>query len=186
MTHAASRRDRLRVQGKGKQYAWLAGGLAAAGAGIAIAPTLAFGHQGGDPGGIRQSTLRSISVALPGDAHVGNHSAGGPIWDSCDGRSGTQGWSDVSNHYEFTSARSAATVIAGAEASMKIAGWMLTSTSTSTSTTPLGPLTVWTKAVSDNVVAKATLSVGTRGPNSASYWNLDALAPPAGRRVSGC
>ena len=36
-------------------------------------------------------------------------------------RPGTQGWSDLVDAYQFTSARSAATVVAGAEASMKIA-----------------------------------------------------------------
>jgi len=106
------------------QAARLAGwGLAVAVAGTAIAATLAFRHPGvdpgGDPGGVRQQALRSISVALPGDAKVLNHSVGGPIWDSCDGRPDTQGWSDVINDYQFTSARSAATVVANAEASMK-------------------------------------------------------------------
>jgi hypothetical protein len=73
--------------------ACLAGGLAGAVAGIAIAATMAFLYpvrdSGGDPGGIRRLTLRSISVALPGDAKAQMHSAGGPIWDSCDGRPDT-------------------------------------------------------------------------------------------------
>ena len=56
------------------------------------------------------------------EAKVLSHSTGVPIWDSCDGRPGTQGWSDVINAYQFTSARSAATVVVNAEASMKIAG----------------------------------------------------------------
>jgi hypothetical protein len=174
--------------GKGKQRAWLAGGLAVAVAGTAIAATLELRHlgvaPGGDPGGVRQRTLRSISVAVPSDARVQSHSVGGPIWDSCDGRSGTQGWSDVINSYEFTSAHSAATVVAGAEASMKIAGWKLSSTSHS----PLGPSAVWTKTVSGNVVARVLLGVGTRGPSrhSPSFWDLVASAPPAGTRASGC
>jgi hypothetical protein len=67
-----------------------------------------------------------------------SHSAGGPSWDSCDGRPDTQGWSYVINSYEFTSAHSAATVVAGAEARMKIAGWKLSSTSHS----PLCPSAV--------------------------------------------
>src|ERR1035437_9639474 len=44
---------------------------------------------------------------------VQNHSVGPPIWDSCDGRPGTQGWSYVINAYQFTSARCPATVVAG-------------------------------------------------------------------------
>ena len=169
---------------KRKQRAWLAGGLAVAVAGIAITATLAFWHPGGDPGGVRQQTLSSVSVALPRDAKVQSHSVGGPIWDSCDGRPGTQGWSDVVDAYQFTSARSAATVIAGAEATMKIAGWTLISTPA----TPLGSSAMRTKTVSHNVVAQALLAVGTRGPSrhSPSYWDLTAFAPPAGTRVSGC
>jgi hypothetical protein len=125
-----------------------------------------------------------ISVALPGDAKVLSHSVGGPIWDACDGRPDTQGWSDVINAYQFTSAHSAATVVAGAEASMKIAGWTLSSTSHS----PLGPSAVWTKTVSGNVGARVLLGVGTRGPSrhSPSFWDFVASAPPAGTRASGC
>ena len=174
--------------GKVKHRAWLAGGLAVAVAGTAIAATMELRHlsvaAGGDPGGVRQQALRSISVAVPSDANVQNHSAGGPIWESCDGRPDTQGWSDVINSYQFTSARSAATVVANAEASMKTAGWKLTTTSTS----PLGPSVIWTKAVSGSVLAHATLSVGTRGPSrhSPSFWDFVAAAPPAGTRASGC
>jgi hypothetical protein len=172
--------------GKGKQRAWLVRGLAVAV--TAIAATVEWRHlgvaSGGDPGGVRQQTLRSISVAVPIDAKVQSHSAGGPIWDSCDGRPDTQGWSDVINAYQFTSARSAATVVANAEASMKIAGWKLTSTSAS----PLGPSVVWTKTVTGNAVAHAMLAVGTHGPSrhSPSYWDFVASAPPAGSRASGC
>lgn len=189
MTHQELTRTTPRVNpGKGKLRAWLVGGLAVAVAGTAIAATLELRHlgvaPGGDPGGVRQQTLRSISVAVPSDAKVQSHSVGGSIWDSCDGKPGTQGWSDVINSYQFTSARSAATVVANTEASMKIAGWKLTSTSAS----PLGPVVVWTKAVSGSVLAQAMLAVGTRGPSrhSPSYWDFVASAPPAGTRASGC
>jgi hypothetical protein len=172
--------------GKGKPRAWLVRGLAVAVAGIAIAATLELRHSGveagGDPGGVRQRTLRSISVAVPSDAIVQSHSFGGSILDSCDGRPGTQGWSDVINAYQFTSAHSAATVVAGAQASMKIAGWTLSSTSHSR----LGPSAVWTKTVSGNVVARVLLGVGSRGPNKPSYWDFVGAVPPAGTRASGC
>ena len=170
--------------GRRKQRAWLAGGLAVALAGIAIAGTVALRHPGGDAGGVRQQMLGRISVALPRNAQIQTHSVGRPIWDSCDGRAGTQGWSDVVDAYEFTSARSAATVVENAEASMKIAGWKLQSTSMSS----LGPSAVWTKTVTGNVVAQALLAVGTRGPSrhSPSYWDFLASAPPEGRRASGC
>jgi len=187
MTHRELVTNTLGVEpGKRKRFAWLAGCLAIAG--IAIAAMLAFWHPGGepggDPGGVRQQMLRSISVAIPGNAKIQAHTVGGPTWDTCGGRPGTQGWTDVVEFYQFTSAHPAATVVAGAKASMRIAGWKLISTST----TPLGSLVMWTKTVQGNVVAEAALSVGTRGPNrhSPSYWDLTGSAPPAGRRASGC
>src|SRR5450759_2312676 len=90
MTHQELTRTTPWVNpGKGKQPGWLAGGLAVAVAGTAIAATLELRHPvldpGGDPGGVRQQTLRSISVTVPSDAKVQNHSVGPPIWDSCDG-----------------------------------------------------------------------------------------------------
>jgi hypothetical protein len=187
MTHQELVRTTLWVRpGKRKQLAWLAGGLAVAVAGIAIASRLAFLYPvrdpGGDPGGVREQTLRSISVALPGNAKVQIHSVGGPIWDSCDGRPDTQGWGDVVNSYEFTSAGSAVTVVAGAEANMKIAGWRLISSAA----IPRVPSAAWTKTASGNVVAQASLGLFSRGPDSPSVWELDASAAPAGTRASGC
>jgi hypothetical protein len=52
--------------------------------------------------------------------------------------------------------------------------------------TPSGPLVVWTKTVSGDVVAQASLVVGSRGPNTPSFWGLDASTAPAGTRASGC
>lgn len=175
--------------GKRRQRVWLAGSLAVAVAGIAVAATLVFWHPGGepggDPGGVRQQMLRSISVAVPSNAKIQAHTAGGPTWDTCGGKPGTPwGWTDVIEDYQFTSAHSAATVVAGGKASMRGAGWKLVSTSA----TPLGPVVVWTKTAPGNVVAEATLSVGTRGPDrhSPSYWTLTGSAPPEGVRASGC
>lgn len=150
-------------------------------AAVAVVAAWAFWRPGGDPGGVRQKALRSISVALPSDANVQHHSAGPPIWDSCDGRFDTRGWSDVSNEYQFTSARSTKAVIARAEARLKSAGW----TQASVITSP-APLVLWTKTISGSVVAHAQLSVGSLGPKGTSYWELGATAPPEGRRVSGC
>jgi hypothetical protein len=66
MTHQELTRTTPWVNpGKGKQPGRLAGGLAVAVAGTAIAATLELRHlgvdPGGDPGGVRQQTLRSIS-----------------------------------------------------------------------------------------------------------------------------
>ena len=66
MTHQELVRTRPWVNsGKGKQRAWLAGGLAVAVAGIAIAATLELRHlgvdPGGDPGGVRRQVLSAAS-----------------------------------------------------------------------------------------------------------------------------
>jgi hypothetical protein len=150
-------------------------------AAVGVVAAWTFWHSGGDPGGVRQKALRSISVALPSDANVLNHSAGGPIWESCDGRFDTRGWSNVSNDYQFTSARSSKLVVATVEARLKTAGWTQTSVKTSSA-----PLVLWTKTISGGVVAQARLSIGSLGPKGTSYWELGATAPPAGRRASGC
>lgn len=169
--------------GKRKKLVWLVGGLVVvAGAGIAFAMTLASGHPGGDPGGVRQAALSNVSVALPGDATVQLHTGGGPIWDSCGGRPGTEGWSDVSNVYEFTSASPADVVVANASAKLKSAGWVPSSAYSS----PLGPVVMFTKTVSGNGVASLQLGVANRGPGTPSHWDLSATVPAAGTRVSGC
>ena len=190
MTHQELLRASPCVEpGKREQRAWQVRGLFAVVAVIAITATLTFwhpgGHPGGDPGGVRLQMLRSIAVVLPGDAKVQLQRVGEPIWSSCDGHSETGGWGDVTNTYEFTSASSAATVFAGAEAKMKIAGW---NRGLDRDVKPSGPSVVWSKTVSGNVVATARLGLFNRAPGShgPSIWDLWTSAVPAGTRASGC
>lgn len=160
---------------------WVAGGVMLV-AGVGVTATLLLRHPDGDPGGIRVTALSSISAAVPADAKVQLHQAAGPVWDSCDGRPGTKGWNDVSNEYQFTSGSPVDTVVAGAKATLKGAGWA----QTSTFKFPLGPAIEWTKTLEGNVLAHALLSVNNRGANTATYWDLSASAPSAGPQVSGC
>src|SRR6476659_7520104 len=69
------------------------------------------GHTGGDSGAVRVRALRQVSSALPAGAIVDMHDAGGLQWTSCDGRAGTEGWSDVTVDYQFTSNLSSKAVL---------------------------------------------------------------------------
>ncbi len=161
---------------------WFSGGVTLAAVAIGVTAALLLRHPGGDPGGIRVTALRGIAAAVPADAKVQLHHAAGPVWASCFGRPGTKGWNDVSNEYQFTSASPVDTVVAGAKATLKSAGWA----QTSTFTFPLGPAVEWTKTLKGNVLAHALLSVNNRGANTATYWDLSASAPSAGQQVAGC
>jgi len=159
----------------------LAGGVALA---VLIAETasMLLRHPDGDPGGIRVTALRSISLAVPRDAVVQLHKTTGPVWASCSGRPGTDGWNDVSNEYQFTTATTVDDLVAAAKVNLKSAGWA----QTSTFKYPLGPAIEWTKTVQGAVLAHALLSVSDRGANTPTYWDLSASAPSDGQRVSGC
>ena len=125
---------------------------------------------------------RQVLVALPPGAQVTQHSDATSKMESCDGRPGTQGWSDIVVSYEFTAAESPAAVLAGASKSMARAQWRTTGRLHS----PLGPGLTWAKPVSSGVTARAMLAPGTSGLGQPSYWDLSAVVPPAGKAASGC
>lgn len=125
---------------------------------------------------------RQVLVALPPSAQVSQHSDATSTMESCDGRPGTQGWSDVVVSYQFTVAESSASVLAGASKAMAKARW----TPTGQLHSPLGPGLTWTKPVSSGVTARATLAPATRGLGQPPYWDLTAMVPPAGKPASGC
>jgi hypothetical protein len=139
-------------------------------------------ESGGDPGGSRLMVARQVGVALPPRARVTQHSDTTSKMDSCDGRPGTQGWSDIVVSYEFTVAEPPASVLASASKAMARVQW----TTTGQLHTPLGLGLTWTKPVSTGVTARATLAPGTRGLGQPPYWDLSAVVPPAGKAVSGC
>lgn len=137
---------------------------------------------GGDPGGTRRRVANQILVALPQGAQVSQDSDGTSRMSSCDGRPGTQGWSDIVVAYRFTVAVPPASVLEGASAAMARAHW----TSAGRLHSPLGDGLTWTKPVISGVSARATLAPGTRGPGQPPYWDLTAVVPPAGTAASGC
>jgi hypothetical protein len=139
-----------------------------------------------------QQLARTASWVEPGKRHrrawLAMHSAGGPVWDSCDGRPDT-GMGRCRQRLRVHQRRLLRHDCRRGRGEDEDAGWKLISTSTKPlgpSVTPPGPLVVWTKTVSGDVVAQASLEVGSRGPNTPSFWELDASAAPAGTRASGC
>jgi hypothetical protein len=105
-----------------------------------------------------------------------------PNWDSCDGRTGTFGWDDVTVNVEFRSRVQPHTLVTQADKILEGDGWRRISTLTS----PLGPGVRWSRTVAGSTVAMALLAPGTRGDGTGTFWDLDAVAPPQGQRASGC
>ena len=140
------------------------------------------GHVGGDPDGVRLAALRQVSAALPPGAVIQEHEDAAPSWTSCDGRPGTEGWSDVLADWQFTSTQPGDRVRAHAAARMAALHW----SAAGSPTTPLGPVLEWTKVIRPGVRAHAQLSLGQSGPGQPSYWELSAVTPPEGPAASGC
>lgn len=156
-------------------------------AGLAVAGLLVAGrlvnrspHGDPDPGGRILAGLRTVESAIPADAEVLQRQADEPLWDSCDGRAQTAGWDDVTVSVQFRTTQPPETLLAQVQTALSAAGWH----GGNDFSTPLGPGGRWTRAGTGTPSATATLTPGTRG--NGTYWELDALAPPNGQRVSGC
>lgn len=139
-------------------------------------------YAGGDPGGVRLAALRQVSAALPSGALIQEHVDAAPSRTSCDGRPGTEGWSDALADWRFTSTQSRDQVRAHAAARMAALHW----TATGASSTPLGSTLGWSRAIRPGVLAHAQLSLGQSGPGQPPDWELSAVAPPEGKAASGC
>jgi hypothetical protein len=139
-------------------------------------------HGNADPGGHVLADLKTIERAIPTDANVMSRQANEPHWDSCDGQSGTFGWGDVTVYVAFRTRIQPDALIADADKALSAAGWRRAATLN----TPLGPGARWSRTVLGTTMASATLAPGIRGDGTGTYWDLDAVAPPQGKRVSGC
>ncbi|MGN6634458.1 MAG: hypothetical protein ACTHJ6_03205 [Oryzihumus sp.] len=161
--------------------------LFAAAAALAVAvPWVVAASRGGpacgDPGGVRLAALRQVSPALPPGAVIQEHVEAAPSQTSCDGRPGTEGWSDVLADWQFASTQATDQVRAHAAAQMAALHWG----AASSSDTPLGPVLEWTRIIRPGTQAHAQLSLGRSGPGPLAYWELSAVAPPVGKAASGC
>lgn len=156
----------------------VAGALVVAGAGGAWAVTR-VGHGDPDPGGRILAVAQTVGQALPPGARVLLQQAVEPRWDSCDGRPETEGWSNVFVDVEFDSTGDPQDVVRDADKALTASGWHRTQILQ----TSLGPGAVWSQSVGGTAVT-ASLSQGVTG--SGLHWELAAVAPPNGQRVSGC
>ena len=134
-----------------------------------------------DPGGRILTELQSVSSAVPDGATVDFRHDVPATWDSCDGRPETEGWNDIQVGVQFRSDLAAEAILEFADRRLEGLGWV----DDSKISGPLGPGLRWIRTLEDGTTARASLSPGTVD-GASFYWNLDAIAPPHGQRVSGC
>ncbi len=145
---------------------------------ILVAALNGCGRGDPDPGGRILTALKSVEVALPADATSVHREYVEPKWDSCDARPETEGWSDAMVLIDFRTDLDPEAWGEHAGQALESAGWG----DEVVSATPFGPRWSWTQSLDDGTVARAGLS-----PTAVEgSWELYAVAPPRGQRVSGC
>jgi hypothetical protein len=153
--------------------------------GVAVVAYVLLGprsHEDPDPGGQTLAALGSVAVAVPDDATSVLRQDVAPHWDSCDGREGTFGFSDIGVYVSFGTSTPPDKLLSRANVRLQESGW----SPDVTMNTPLGPVGTWTRTLADGSVARAQLGAGTSDNGQTITWNLSAIAPPHGQRVSGC
>lgn len=137
---------------------------------------LAMSDPSGDPGGVVIGQLVPAAMGLPAGAQRMYLWKLEPRWDSCDGRSGTFGWSDVAVQSAFRWRGAPNALFAAASPHLRELGWRRSGTALGTSPREQ----MWTKILASGKTA--TLTVTQEGP----YWQLDARAAPVGKAARGC
>ncbi len=99
-----------------------------------------------------------------------------PHQDSCDGRAGTQGWSEVVVQGSFRWAGSNEALFARVDSGLSALGWNRTRIPGTTEA-------MWKKRLANGSVATTEL---TPSPLGNPTWEFVAIAPPAGRAATGC
>ncbi len=103
-----------------------------------------------------------------------------PFQDSCDGRAGTQGWSQVVVQAGFDWGHGLASLVSFMDSRLSKFGW-----SAMKETRPSNPPgQIWFKTLSNGT--RASLSITRESSPPDSYWQLDAIAKPVGKAASGC
>jgi len=142
----------------------------------------------GDPGGKVLNQLAPAASALPGygTANLPWSSQPSlsqpyliesePSGDSCDGRAGTQGWSQVvvQGSFHWTGSHEALFVKVGS--GLGVLGWHRTPI-------PGQNEAIWKKRLDNGSTATATLNLSPLGDPE---WEFVALAPPVGKAATGC
>lgn len=120
--------------------------------------------------------LRPIERAIPAHAHVNYTQDIEPRLDSCDGMPSTRGWSDVWVTIDFLTPMSSADLVRYVSGQVGPLGWVKRSPS------PGDRGGLWNKTLSGATTSNLALDPGPY-PNE---WSLIAVAPPAGKAVTGC
>ncbi|MFI5035465.1 MAG: hypothetical protein ACHQFZ_04600 [Acidimicrobiales bacterium] len=131
----------------------------------------------GDPGGRVLTQLLPIVSALSGLTSANYVWKMEPHQDSCDGIPSTRGWSQVVLQMGFTWRQSPGALFTAMNSRLTKIGWV---NGQSQHSSPPGYR--WTRQLASS--KKADLEVNQEYPSS--QWQLDALAPPVGKPVSGC
>ena len=148
----------------------------------------------GDPGGTVMAQLTPTLTAVPGygtpavplvrdipqalDASYVILSE--PRQDSCDGRPGTQGWSQVVLQSRFQWSTGLAPLVAYMGPRLARLGWSVFPQPSWASP----PTATWKKSLSDG--GRGFLSVNQEGGEGATTWQFDATGDPVGTAASGC
>jgi hypothetical protein len=159
---------------KDRRLLWMAGAIV----GVVLCALLGLrlinsSSRSGDPGGHVLSQLASVISAIPSTATKSYVWKMEPTQDSCDGRPGTQGWSEVVVQSAFKWPESEQSLSEAMAARLASLGWGQ----------PAGSIpgsTAWAKTLANGSVARLTVD------SEGTYWQLDAIAPPIGAAATGC
>jgi hypothetical protein len=150
------------------------------------------GHGDPDPDGQTLIALKSVETALPPFAVDVSRQYVEAVWDSCDGRPGTFGWSDIGVYLTFGTAQENSVVVAYVTARLESIGWTGPEPRTTTTASPGEVLSQtssfrlrFVRTLANGVDAVARLDAWTPDGQTIT-WSLTAIAPPQGPRASGC
>jgi len=148
----------------------------------------------GDPGGTVMAQLTPTLAAVPGygtpavpvvqeipqslDASYVILTE--PHQDSCDGRPGTEGWSQVVVQARFRWSQGVAPLVAYMGPRRARSGW----TVFPQPPTATPPTATWKKVLSDG--GRGFLGVSQEGGAGSTLWQFDATGDPVGTAASGC
>lgn len=165
---------------------------------LAVVVAVLFSSRGsaptGDPGGTVMDQLVSTVSALPGYGTSAlpwvsqiPQSLGAsyaikiePFQSSCDGRPGTQGWTQVVVQAGFRWKGSLGALVSFMHARLTELGWTVVHESRPQDP----PGQSWTRTLANG--SRANLNVTQEGGPTLSTWQLDATADPVGKAASGC
>ena len=139
-------------------------------------------HGDPDPGGQILDALRTVEAAVPPAAIDVSEEYGEAHWDSCDGRAGTFGWSEISVILTFGTTLDPSALISYVTGRLEAGGWTMAGQE---ALSPLGPNQKFSRTLANGTEAVADIGPQMRDGRTV-MWSLRATAPPDGPTASGC